>query len=102
MATHPTSVDPPQLHYSAAFAQGMIVPAGRLVRSTGRPLPVHGTHPTRVSTFCTRRLAVIETARTTQRMPLLSSHSWWSRNARRTAERTIDQKIHTPITTSTR
>jgi 2-iminobutanoate/2-iminopropanoate deaminase len=28
MTTHPTPVDPPQLHYSPAFAQGMIVPAG--------------------------------------------------------------------------
>jgi enamine deaminase RidA (YjgF/YER057c/UK114 family) len=28
MTTQPTPVDPPQLHYSPAFAQGMIVPAG--------------------------------------------------------------------------
>ncbi|HEY8702017.1 MAG TPA: RidA family protein [Arthrobacter sp.] len=28
MDTHPTPVDPPQSHYSPAFAQGMILPAG--------------------------------------------------------------------------
>jgi 2-iminobutanoate/2-iminopropanoate deaminase len=28
MSTQPTSVDPPQLHQSPAFAHGMIVPAG--------------------------------------------------------------------------
>src|SRR5215213_4078289 len=28
MTTQPTPVDPPQLHHSPAFAQGMIVPAG--------------------------------------------------------------------------
>jgi 2-iminobutanoate/2-iminopropanoate deaminase len=28
LTTQPTPVDPPQLHYSPAFAQGMIVPAG--------------------------------------------------------------------------
>ena len=28
MSTRPTPVDPPQLHRSPAFAQGMIVPAG--------------------------------------------------------------------------
>ena len=28
MATRPTPVDPPELHQSPAFAQGMIVPAG--------------------------------------------------------------------------
>jgi 2-iminobutanoate/2-iminopropanoate deaminase len=28
MSTQPTPVDPPQLHHSPAFAQGMIVPAG--------------------------------------------------------------------------
>ena len=28
MTTQPTPVDPPQLHQSPAFAQGMIVPAG--------------------------------------------------------------------------
>jgi enamine deaminase RidA (YjgF/YER057c/UK114 family) len=28
MTTHPTPVDPPQLHANPAFTQGMIVPAG--------------------------------------------------------------------------
>jgi 2-iminobutanoate/2-iminopropanoate deaminase len=28
MSTQPTAVDPPQLHHSPAFAQGMILPAG--------------------------------------------------------------------------
>lgn len=36
MTTRPTAVDPPQLAHSPAFAQGMIVPAGRTLYVGGQ------------------------------------------------------------------
>ncbi|HWI31362.1 MAG TPA: RidA family protein [Microbacterium sp.] len=36
MNTHPTPVDPPQLHQNPAFTQGMIVPAGRTLYVGGQ------------------------------------------------------------------
>jgi len=36
MTSQPTSVDPPQLHHSPAFAHGMILPAGRTLYVGGQ------------------------------------------------------------------
>jgi hypothetical protein len=39
MTTQPTPVDPPQLHHSAAFAQGMIVLSGDFTATRLRAVP---------------------------------------------------------------